>query len=39
MKQFLAIVGIIAAAAAIAVAVLHFLPSSGVIREDFTCEN
>lgn len=38
MKQFLTIVGIVAAAAAIAVAVMRFLPTTASIREDFTCE-
>ncbi len=39
MKQFLTIVGIVVAVAAVAVAVLHFLPTPASIREDFTCED
>lgn len=39
MKQFLTIVGIVTAVAAIAVAVLHFLPAPASIREDFICED
>lgn len=39
MKQFLTIVAVIAATAAIVVAVLNYLPSlTTTIREDFICE-
>ncbi len=39
MKQALTIIGIIVAVAAIAVAVLQFLPTPATIREDFVCED
>ena len=38
MKVFLTIVGIVVAAAAVAVTVMHFLPTVA-IREDFVCED
>ena len=39
MKQVLTIIGIIVAAAAVAVAVLRYLPAPATIREDFICED
>ena len=38
MKQLLTVIGIVVAVAAVAVAVLKFLPTPATIREDFTCE-
>ena len=39
MKQFFAILAVIASVAALAVVVLQFLPAPATIREDFTCED
>ena len=39
MKQFFAILAVIASVAALAVVVLQFLPAPATIREDFICED